>query len=131
MEIPTDREVIEIPTATYWEDDEGILCSVARRAGPLSLDDVKHMFTVLHQRIGNRKVCILADVTHATVEISRENRDYAAVELPKITKAVAMVSHSVLGKMLANLFFTLKTQPYPTKMFTNETAAREWLRQYL
>jgi len=51
--------------------------------------------------------------------------------LPRYIKAIAMVSDSALGKMLANLFFTLKKQPYPTKMFTNEQDAKEWLMQYL
>jgi hypothetical protein len=42
-----------------------------------------------------------------------------------------MISNSQLGKMLANMFFNMKKQPYPTKMFTDETEAKEWLKQYL
>jgi hypothetical protein len=73
---------------------------------------------------------MLVDVTY-TAESSKEIRDYAAHEFPNFVKAIAMVSGSVFGKMLANLFFTLKAQPYPTKMFTNEQDAKEWLKQYL
>lgn len=80
--------------------------------------------------LGGKKVCMLVDVTHSS-ESSKEIRDYAAQELPKFIKAIAMVSDSALGKMLANLFLTLKSQPYPTKMFGNEADAREWLKQYL
>jgi hypothetical protein len=77
-----------------------------------------------------KKVCMLLDVTHSS-ETTREVRDFAAEELPKITKAIAMVSGSALGKVLANLFFLLKSHPYPVKYFTDETEARVWLRQYL
>ncbi len=73
---------------------------------------------------------MLLDVTHSS-ETNREVRDFAAEELPKITKAIAIVSHSALGKMLANLFFSLNSQPYPVRYFTDEPEARAWLKQYL
>jgi len=73
---------------------------------------------------------MLVDVTHS-MESTRETRDYVAEEFPKYVKALAMVSDSALGKMLANLFFTLKKQPYPAKMFNNEQDAKTWLKQYL
>lgn len=128
--IPTDREVTDNGTSLYWTDDYGIICSISKKVPHPSFDNARKTVEAFRNRIGDRKVCILIDVTHST-EISRENRDYAAAEFPKFVKAIAMVSRSPLGKMLANLFFTIKTQPYPTKMFNNENEAREWLKQYL
>lgn len=130
LAIPTDREVTDGGNSQYWIDTEGILCSISKKAPQPSLDRAREIIEELKARIGDRKVCILVDVTHST-ETTRENRDYAAAEFPKFVKAIAMVSGSPLGRMLANLFFTIKSQPYPTKMFNTETEAREWLRQYL
>ena len=113
-----------------WFDEYGILCSVSKKAPPPTLEEVKKSMEDFKELIGGKKVCLLADVTHST-ESTKETRDYAAAEFPKLIKAIAMISDSALGKMLANLFFSIKSQPYPTKMFNNEKEAKEWLKQYL
>jgi len=127
---PKDAKVTETNTSIYWFDENGILCSISKKAAPQSLQDTMRIMDELKVQLAGRKVCILIDVTNSG-ESTKELRDYAAVEFPKIVKAMALVSSSELGKMLANLFFNLKQQPYPTKMFTDEEAAREWLKQYL
>jgi hypothetical protein len=58
-------------------------------------------------------------------------RDYVAEVLPDIAIAVAIISRSAVGKMVANLFFSIKKQPHPVKMFNDEREAKEWLKQYL
>lgn len=131
MQIPTDRKVYDTPTSIFWFDEDGIICSIQKKLEyQPTLDEVKKQLDFFRTLIGGNKVCMLIDVTNS-MESSRENRDYAAVEFPKFVKAIAMVSKSALGKMLANLFFTLKTQPYPTKMFNTADEAKAWLKQYL
>lgn len=44
---------------------------------------------------------------------------------------MAMLSDSALGRMPANIFFNIKEQPYLTKMFNAEAAAKEWLKQLM
>jgi hypothetical protein len=130
MEIPTNTRVIEWPTSITWWDETGILCSISKKAPVQTLEEAKKTLEDFRALIGNRKVCLLIDVTE-TSESSKELRDYAATEFPKFIKAMAMISKSVLGKMLANLFFSVKAQPYPAKMFNDEVEAKEWLKQYL
>lgn len=130
MEPPKDAKVIDTYSATYWFDENGILCTVSKKVPPQPLEDIKKTIEEFKQLLNDKKVCMLIDVTNSG-ESSREVRDYAAVEFPKFIKAIAMVSNSELGKMLANLFFNLKHQSYPTRMFTNEAEAKEWLKQYL
>ena len=69
------------------------------------------------------------DVTN-TRENKREVRELASNAFPEMFTAIAMVSASALGRMLANLFFNLKSQPYPVKMFESEVQARAWLKNY-
>lgn len=130
MTPPANAKVHEFPTSSFWFDSDGILCSISKPAPPLSLEDTKKTMGDFMRIIGDKKVCMLVDVTHSA-ESTREVREYAAEEFPKFVKAIAMISKSALGKMLANLFFTLKSQPYPTKMFNDEEEARKWLKQYL
>ncbi|MGZ4035281.1 MAG: DUF7793 family protein [Bacteroidia bacterium] len=130
MEPPKNVKVIENLTSLYWFDEDGILCSISKKAPKQSFEETKRVVEDFKKMLNGKKVCLLIDVTH-TVESTREVRDYVAAEFPKFIKAIAMISNSALGKMLANLFFSIKSQPYPTKMFNNEKEAKEWLKQYL
>lgn len=130
LTIPKNAQIKDWGTSTTWFDEDGILCSISKKGPPHTLEDTKKRFDEFKKVIDNKKICMLVDVTN-TNESTREIRNYAAEELPKIVKAIAMVSTSAVGKMLANLFFTLKTQPYPTKVFNNEKDAKKWLQKFL
>ncbi|MBA3706186.1 MAG: STAS/SEC14 domain-containing protein [Bacteroidetes bacterium] len=130
MKIPDNTEVYDWKSSTFWFDNEGIVCSISKKVPPQNLEDTKKVIEDFKKIIGERKVCMLIDVTNSS-ESTREVRNLAAEEFPKFVKAIAMVSQSALGKMLANLFFTIKSQPYPTKMFNDEAEAKEWLKKHL
>ena len=126
MRPPKDATVYENFSSTFWFDKDGILYSISKRVRPQSLEEAKRELQKFINLTSGKKVCMLADVTNSS-ESTKEVRDFVAIELPKLIRAIAMVSDSALGKMLANLFFSLKTQPYPVKMFNDEKEARKWL----
>ena len=130
MEPPKNAKVYDWKTSTFWFDEEGILCTISKKHAPQSLEETIRIIEEFRKLIGDKKVCMLADATN-TSESTREVRNYAAIEFPKFIKAIAIISKSAMGKMLANLFFTIKAQPYPTKMFNDEKEAKEWLKQFL
>ncbi len=129
MEIPKNVKVYDFPTSALWFDKDGILCSVSKKAPQQTIEESKKWMDEFYKIFGHEKHCMLIDITNAS-PVNKEARDYAAAELPKVVKAIAMISHSALGRMLINLFFGLKPPPYPAKMFSNETEAREWLKAY-
>jgi hypothetical protein len=130
LTIPENAKVIEFPTSTVWFDDDGILWSISKKAPQPTMEESLLQLEEFKKLTGGKKLCMLADVTQS-VETNREMREFAAEELPKIIKAIAMVSDSAMGKMLANLFFNLKKQPYPVKMFNSVEEAHKWLKQYV
>lgn len=131
LSLPDRTKILELPDSSVWFDESGILCCISKkRTGDQTLEQAMETMAEFRRIIGPEKVCLLIDVTYST-ENSREVRAYASQELPKVVKAIAMVSSSALGKMVANLFFYLKAQPYPAKMFNNEKDARAWLEKYL
>lgn len=130
MEPPKNANVFDLKTSIMWFDEDGIVCSVSKKIPTQTLEDSKKGVADFKKIIGNKKVCLLADVTNSS-ETTREVRDYAAIELPKLVKAVAMISKSALGRMLANMFFSIKEQPYPVKMFSDEADAKKWLKKFL
>ena len=131
MTPPQHSEIHENLTSIWWQEENGFLCSISKKNAPdvtreQSLEQIK----AVRQVTGNKKLCMLLDITYARAG-KREDREFAAAQLAEIIKALALISHSPLGKMVANLFFNLKPPPYPTRMFTDELEAREWLKQYL
>ncbi len=127
---PQNVKVIEFPTSTMWFDEHGILCSISKKVPQQTVEEAKKTMEDFIKLTGGKKVCLLSDSTDSTPS-DKEMRDYIAEVIPEIAKAVAVISRSAVGKMVANLFFSIKKQPYPVKMFDSETEAKEWLKQYL
>jgi hypothetical protein len=131
MEPPKNVEIHSNETSLWWIEEPGILFSVSKKNGPdITREQSLAQLEEVKKAAGGKKLCMLLDITNARPG-KREDREFAAEELTKLVKAMALISTSPLGKMVANLFFNLKPPPYPTKMFTNETEARQWLTQYL
>jgi hypothetical protein len=129
MEPPKNAKVIDWETSTMWFDEDGVLYSISKKVPPQTIEQVKQSLEDFKKIIGDKKICMIIDVTN-TGESTKETRDFAAMEFPKFVKAIAMISKSPLGKMLANLFFKVKKQPYPVKMFNDEKEAKKWIMQY-
>ncbi len=113
---PKDATLIDWPTSISWFDENGIFCSVSKKAPAQTLEETKKIMDDLYRILDGKKICMLIDVTNSG-ESTRETREFAAQEFPKFIKAIAMISNSQLGKMMANMFFNMKKQPYPTRMF--------------
>ena len=130
IEPPKDAELIKFKKHIFWFDSNGILCAKSISNDLTNLKDVKEFTEYFIERLQGKKVSILHDFSNVSYS-SKEIRDYVTNEFPKIAVAIAMVSKTPLGRMMANLFFNLKQNPYATKMFDNEDEAKEWLKKYL
>jgi hypothetical protein len=129
LSVPEYAKIIELPTSRFWIEDSGIVCVVSRKGEPQTIEQAKSSLEIFRSHMPTEKVCLLIDVTNTT-ESKREVREIASKAFPEMFTAIAMVSASALGRMLANLFFNLKSQPYPVKMFESEVQARAWLKMY-
>jgi hypothetical protein len=129
MKPPPDVKIFEGELATFWFDENGILCALSKNT-PRTLEKQKKNYEFIREITSNKKVCLLSDTTTSRPQ-DKETRDYMAGELPKIFKAMAVISGSVLGKLITNTFLVLKKQPIPIKMFSNEAEAKEWLKNHL
>ena len=128
MQTPTDREIFDGEIATYWFD-EGILVSLSKscqRTVANIAENVKLVMQITH----NKKVPLLIYLKNSPVP-DKQTRKFSAEQLPNIYTAMAMVSKPGLAQFIINILFKLKTPPIPMKSFTDEKAAKEWLRQYL
>lgn len=125
---PTDRPTFEGEIATYWFDD-GILVSLSKsikRTVPLIAGNV----ALVKEITNNKKVPLLIYLKNSPVP-DKETRKYSVEKLPEIYTAMAMVSEPGLASLIMNILFRLKPPPIPMKNFTDDKAAKEWLKQYL
>ncbi|MFT4601885.1 MAG: hypothetical protein ACI857_002071 [Arenicella sp.] len=77
-------------------------------------------------------VILISDVGLRSID--REARDYLSSDQGLAgLKASALLTNSALSKHLANFFvsITVRRPVIPTKVFSNETEAIEWLKQYI
>jgi hypothetical protein len=133
MEIPKNAKTYELKSSIMWFDDLGILYSVPKPGVPpdLTHEEIKLEMDKFRAFTGNKKVCMVSESNPNSKPPSKEDRDLIASEINTVAKAIAIITTSPVSRMIANLFFGLKPPPYPTKMFTNEKDAVEWIKQYL
>ncbi len=130
IEPPTNAKLIKFSKHLFWYDNDGILCGKSLAGESSELKDIKEFMEYFITTLNGTKICILVDFSNVSTS-NKEIREYVNNEFPKITKSLAMISKTPLGRMMANLFFNLKKQPYPTKMFEDELRAKGWLKKFL
>jgi hypothetical protein len=130
MEIPENIETHKTALSIMWFDKEGIFCSITKKDSSLNKEALVSTFNYIRSKSPDKKICWIGDITDAPPP-EKTARDYAAEESPKLIKALALITKSSLSKMIADIFMMVKRPPYPTRMFTNETEAREWIRSYM
>jgi len=129
MKPPESAQVFETATSTYWYD-EGILCAITQKAPAQPFEEHKKRMDEFKNSLKGEKICAIIDITNSSVT-SAENREYNHQVLPGIFKAIAFITSTALGRMLVNLYLGMQPSAFPTKVFSNEKDAKEWIRQYL
>jgi hypothetical protein len=132
MKIPEGVKTYEMASSFIWLDDQGILFSVPKPGPPpeLSMEEMNKEMEKFKAIIGNKKVCMVSEANPQSRPPTKAERDVVANLINDITKAMAIVTTSPVARMIANLFFGLKPPPYPSKMFSDEKEAVEWIRQF-
>jgi hypothetical protein len=123
-------ELFETSMATYWFDEDGILCGLSKK-GERRIENYREIMELYKKlaKDGN-KLCVLADSTY-TMPITPEVVEYIKTESPKYLKAMAILSTSPLGSTQVNAFLKLAFSNFPVMKFSSENEARNWLKEQL
>ncbi|MDN3655228.1 STAS/SEC14 domain-containing protein [Ferruginibacter paludis] len=127
IEPPANREIFESDIARYWWED-GILVSVSK-SPKRTVENIRSNAALIRQITGNQPVPLLIYLSNSPVP-DKTARKFATEMLPVIYSAMAMVSKPGLSKFIMNILFAVKPPPIPMKSFSDDTAARGWLKQY-
>lgn len=125
-------EVIETHVFRIWMGKDGISrAHIILPGAELTLEDIQTGITSLSKITQGKRVPRLSDIRNIK-SMTREARVYSAGEEPtRLTTALGVITHSPLSKMIGNLFMGLNKPTYPTRLFTDESQAIAWLKQFL
>ena len=127
---PTLEVKVDTPFISFWMDEDGFLCCRYAEDLHLSLDVA---VSVVESRIffakGN-SYPLLIDM-RGIKSTTKKARQYMATIGATLVKAGALITGSALNRTLGNIFLTIDKPLVPTKLFTDEVSARQWLKQYL
>lgn len=129
---PPNVKLHDFATSTVWLDEDGIVFSSPKLNAPAATKEESMVYIEkFRELVNNEKACIVVQTNGSDKLPSKEDREWVASELESITKAMAVVYVSPLGRMMANLFFGLKPSKYPVKFFSNQYAAHDWIKQFV
>lgn len=128
MEAPKDTHIINGEIADYWIND-GILYSLSK-SPKRTVANISANVELVKQITNNKPMPLLIYLANSPVP-DKETRTFSTKMLPVIYSAMAMVSKPGLAKFIMNILFKLKPPPIPMKSFTDDKAAKEWLRQFV
>lgn len=125
------NEVIETRTAKIWLGEDGMVRAVLSPNAQVTLADAKEHIEALVKVCEGKKRPILVDMSR-TKSLDAEARAYYTVEEgPKIEQATALLVGSPVSKIIGSFALGLNKPVYPTKLFTSEDKAIEWLKGFL
>jgi hypothetical protein len=126
--IPTDRPTYDGEIATYWFD-EGVLVSLSK-SPKRTVENISSNVALVKQITGNKRVPLLIYLSKSPVP-DKQTRKFATTQLPVIYSAMAMVSKPGLAQFIMKILFRFQSPPIPMKSFTDDVAAKEWLKQFV
>jgi len=135
ISVAEDSSRIALRIGNAWLGTDGIVRIEFGPTDEHTLED-GHEVVEAHDRLadqtGSTKVPVLADIRNVKVWADAQARAYYVTEEAAARKAaMAMLTSSVMQKMLGKFFFRVNRPPYPAKLFTDEQAALDWLGEFV
>lgn len=123
------KESLENPYVTMWID-ENMICARYAKNLHMTLEIAKSCVGARLFFSKGKSYALLIDMK-GIKSVTPEARKYMASVGALMVKAGALITGSPLNRMIGNIFLAFDKPPVPTKLFTDEQKARQWLQQYL
>lgn len=125
-------DVIQIRIARVFMDQQGIIRCVFDASDSHTLRDAQELIAAHDSLSGGLKRPVLGDIRGTRTGASKAAREYYVSEVAATYKsALAMLTKSALQRVLGNLFLSMNSPPYPSRLFTDEDEAIAWLQGFL
>ena len=130
LTIPDNTQLFITPIATYWVDEQGILCGISKKV-ERTIENYKKVTELFKElTLNGNKLCVLIDVTDS-MSVSKEASNYIAEEMKKYVKAHAVISKNPLPGTIISNVFKLNLSTFPVMWFATEKESKDWLKSFL
>lgn len=120
-------EIWQGELSDYWMED-GILFGVSKK-NPRTLERLRKDFVLVRKITDNKKINFILDNTNTT-GYDIPTLKYSLIEIPKVYKAVALVSRSSTGMMISTIFSQLySSDTLPVQIFEHVDQAKQWIKE--
>jgi hypothetical protein len=120
---------IQTRSARVWLGKDGIVRIQAYSLKREELDDAMANVAAVAKVTGGSKRQLLVDLSSAGPQSHEAREYYMSAESKKNTTAMAIVTGSLLGRIVGNLILGANRTSVPVRLFPNETAALAWLEE--
>ncbi len=122
---------IELRAFTTWLNENDICYTMVKNDADIQLQDAIEN-TAAVKEISEGKVYPMLVNLKGIKTISKDARDHFSMQgrTPGVT-AIAMLIKSPVSKIIGNFFLGLNRSAVPSRLFTSEEKAIEWLKQYM
>ncbi len=108
-------------------DEQGVVHWSYQPRVELKLADAQREVEVATELTGGKSHLHLVDLRTIKSVEGKARATYAGDEMAKIAIAMALLVGSPVSRVLGNFYIGLNRPSCPTKLFTDEAAALEWL----
>jgi hypothetical protein len=122
------EKAIVTQSGQVWLGDDGIVRIEIVNPREHTLRDAIECVDAVRTAGGGRRRPLLSRVASPAPMTSEARAYYASHEAARAITALAMVTNSILGKIVANLLIGLNTTPVPMRLFSSEDEGLRWLR---
>ena len=126
----TDIHIKEVQNRVdkIWLREDGIVQTVVFPGAEYTLVDAKQNLASIVQVSNGKRLPLLVDIRNAKTLERAARQEFAADEWVTST---ALLIDSALSRMIGNVFITFSKPVIPTRLFTSEAEAVEWLKGFL
>jgi hypothetical protein len=126
----TDNRIIEVQNRVekIWLREDGIVQDFVLPGAEYTLEDAKQGLAAIDQVSNGKLHPMLVDLRNIKTMERAAREELAAVK--GVTSAAILID-SALSRMIGNVLITFSKPTIPTRLFTSEAEAFEWLKEFL
>ena len=126
-----ENESIVTRVSRIWLGEDGIIRVIHFPGAKLTLENAKDSMAAYQKLNKGKRRPIFIDIK-TLKDFSREARQYFAGEYAaKASLAAAIIVGSPVSRVLGNFYLGISNPILPTRIFSSEDEALEWLKGYI
>ena len=124
-----NEKIYQTKVVTIWQRNDGIIQEDFVDGAIIGLLELKEIIEI-GKKLFNPKYLVYVDMSNIK-SVSYEARNYLKTDEASLkVKAIAYKIQSKVSTIIGNFLNYVNKPDYPTKLFTNEEKAIEWLKSF-